>query len=163
VEALRLAGRQPLDLTPAEWDLHRRSRYLGDVDEPEPDDDELDEEEQMERDAAIEAEDRRALTRQLVGAPPGDQALARAALVGVGGGAGGGLAERAAAHAARWEAEAAELAEELGLEIGPEEERLWRYQFGCERSLRRTLETLLKLRRGGPGRGPGAREDRGGG
>src|SRR5262249_17968884 len=139
------------------------SRYLGDLDEPEPDDDEeLDEEEQMARDAAIEAEDRRALTGQLVGDPPKDEALARAAWLGLVERASGRLSELAAAHEAGWESEAAELAEELGLEIGADEERLWRYQFGCERSLRRTLETLLKLRRGaaGPGRGGGGEADR---
>jgi hypothetical protein len=160
VQAVQLSGRQPLDMTPAEWDDHTESRCFEDVDELEPGGEEIDEERQLAPDAAIEAqitaEDRRRLTRQLVEVLPEDEAGARAALLGVIERASGRLSELAAAHEARWEAEAAELAERMSFDIGPEEEQLWRYQFGCERSLRRTLDTLLKLRRGGRGQAPGS-------
>src|SRR5262249_55897165 len=145
VEALRLSGRQPRDMSPREWDYYTQDRWMEDLDEPgSGDGEELDEEEELERDAVIEervlAEDRRALTGQLVDVPLGDEAAARAALLGLVERAVGRLSQRAAEHAERAEAEAAELAERLSLEIGPEEEQLWRYQFGCERSLGRALE-----------------------
>ncbi len=132
-----------------------------DVEEPEPGGDpELDEERQEALDAAIEAEiqaeDRRKLLLQLVDVPPADEAGERAALLGVVERASGRLTELAAAHQARWDAEAIERAEQMSFDTGPEEERQWRYQFGCGRSLRQTLDTLLKLRRGGKGQGPSA-------
>jgi hypothetical protein len=169
VAALRLSGRQPLDMRPEDWEDYTEGRCSEDDEEAELGGEEIDEDRLLALDAAIEAqikaEDRRKLTRQLVGDVPGDEAGARAALLGVVERASGRLSELAAAHEARWEAEAAELAERTSFDIGPEEEQLWRYQFGCERSLRRTLDTLLKLRREGRGQGPRARgeEDRGAG
>jgi hypothetical protein len=121
---------------------------------PDSDDDEHEEREQ--------AEDCRELGRQLVGDMPEDAGEARAALLGFVDRASRRLTELAAAHQARREAEAAERADRLSFEVGAEGEQLRRYQFGSERSLRRSLETLLKLRRGaaGAGRGPGGEEDR---
>ena len=80
---------------------------------------------------------------------PEDEAGVRAALLGLVERAIGRLTERAAAHAERAAAEAAERAVRLGFDAGTEGERLRRYQFGCERSLKRSLDTLMKLRRGG--------------
>ena len=162
VEAVRLSGRQPLNMTPEGWNDYMESRFFGDVEEPGPGDDEdLDEEQQIALDAAIEAqveaEDRRRLTQQLVEVLPDSEAVARAALLGVVERASGRLTALAAAHEARWEAEAVERAERMSFDTGPEDERLWRYQFGCGRSLRRTLDTLLKLRREDRGAGRGAR------
>src|SRR5262249_31165321 len=55
VEALRLTGRQPLDLPPAQWDNHVESRYRADLEGPWPGDgEELDEERLMELDAEIQ-------------------------------------------------------------------------------------------------------------
>ena len=161
VQAVRLSGRQPLNLDPERWENHKDARYFVDVEEPEPGGDpELDEERQEALDAAIEAEiqaeDRRKLLLQLVDVPPADEAGERAALLGVVERASGRLTELAAAHQARWDAEAIERAEQMSFDTGPEEERQWRYQFGCGRSLRQTLDTLLKLRRGGKGQGPSA-------
>ena len=79
VEAVRLSGRQPLNMTPEGWNDYMESRFFGDVEEPGPGDDEdLDEEQQIALDEAIEAkiraEDRRRLTQQLVEVPPEGEA-----------------------------------------------------------------------------------------
>jgi hypothetical protein len=152
VQAVRLSGRQPMDLTPEAWDFHGQLPYFGGVEELEPSGDPaLDAERQEARDAAIreraEAEDCRELARQLVEVWPEDQAEARSALLGFVERASGRLTELAAAHEARWEAEAVERAERMILDPSPEDARLWRHQFGCGRSMRRMLDTLLKLRR----------------
>ena len=169
VEAVRLSGRQPLNRRPRDWERHKERRYLrSDVEELEPraSDEELDEERQEALEAAvseqIQAEDRRGLGRQLVEVMPEDEAGARSALLGVVERAIGRLTELAAAHEARWEAGAVERAERMTFDPGPEDERLWRYQFGCGRSMQRTLDTLLKLRREGRAAGRAARggEDR---
>ena len=91
---------------------------------------------------------------------PEDEAGVRAALLGLVERAIGRLTERAAVHAERAAAEAGERAVRLGFEVGAEGEQLRRYQFGCERSLKRSLDTLIKLRRGGGGQGrePGGDE-----
>ncbi len=69
----------------------------------------------------------------------------------------------------RAEADAAEQAARLSFDDSTEAERLRRYQFGCNRVLFRTLDTLLKLRRAAPsvggkrGVGVGMREGQGSG
>ncbi len=87
------------------------------------------------------------MARQLVEDLPEDQAGARSALLGMVERAIGRLSELESAHEARWEAGAVERAERMTFDPGPDDERLWRLQFGCRRSMRRMLDTLLKLRR----------------
>jgi hypothetical protein len=169
VRAVRLTGRCPLDLAGKGWDRHRSRRDVwgGAADEPggaaeRPEsmrDVVLALERREARKTALRAADRRALGRQLVAELPADEAGERAALLGLVERTLGRLTGLAAAHRARCEAEAAERAASLSFEAGPEVERLWRYQFGCQRSLRRTLDTLLKLRREGRGAGRAARGD----
>ena len=152
VRAVRLSGRQPLNLAPAEWERYRQARHFGGVEELEPSgDEELDEERQEALEAAfsarVESEDRRRMARQLVEDLPEDESGARSALLGMVERAIGRLTELASAHEARWEAGAVERAERMTFDPGPDDELLWRHQFGCGRSMRRMLDTLLKLRR----------------
>ncbi len=169
VRAVRLSGRQPLNLTPEAWELRGQSRYLVRAEPVEPSgDEELDEERQEALEAAlserIKAEDRRALARQLVADLPKGAAGARSALLVFVERAIGRLTAMASAHEARWEAGAVERAERMTFDPGPDDELLWRYQFGCGRSMRRSLDTLLKLRRedraAESGRGRGGPERR---
>ena len=67
----------------------------------------------------------------------------------------------AASHGERAEADAAEQAARLSFDGSVEAERLRRYQFGCNRALFRTLDTLLKLRRAASS-GNGMRDGRSG-
>ena len=186
VEAIRLSGRQPLDKAPADWELHQRSRVLAaladlepivdeelddDLDEELDDDldeeldDDLDEERQERLEAEVSAgpgERSRALGRQLVEDMPEDRAGERSALLMLVERTIGRLSGLASAHEARWEAGAGGRAERMTFDPGPEDELLWRYQFGCGRLMQRTLDTLLKLRREGRAaeRAAGGREDR---
>ena len=65
------------------------------------------------------------------------------------------------AHTRRAAADADELDQRLAFDADEDGERLRRYHFGCEQSLRRTLETLLKLRRGARGQRRGAGDEAG--
>ncbi len=56
VRAVRLSGRQPLNLAPQEWERYRQARHMGGVEEVEPSgDEELDEERQEALEAAFSA------------------------------------------------------------------------------------------------------------
>ena len=65
------------------------------------------------------------------------------------------------AHTLRAAAGTAELDQRLAFDADEDGERLRRYHFGCEQSLRRTLETLLKLHRGATGQRRGAGDEEG--
>ncbi len=152
VRAVQLSGRQPLNLPPEHWKIHVHARYFGGDEELEPSGgEELDEERQLALDALIikrvQAEDCREMARQLVEDLPEDEAQARSALLGVVDRAIGRLTALAAAHEARWEAGAVERAQRMTFDPGPDDELVWRHQFGCGRSMQRMLGTLLKLRR----------------
>ncbi len=164
VRAVRLSGHPPLEMPPEEWGFHMQRRYRVEPQGPltggYP---ELPKEPTAAHKAEVDAEECRKLGRQLIKRLPEDEAGVHAALLDLVERTIGRLTERAAAHAARSEAEAAERMERLGFDAGIEGERLRRYQFGCERSLRGTLDTLLKLRRGGRGQERSRRWRRGSG
>ena len=154
-------------MAPGVWKTPRGGPILRGVGEPDPsDDEEFDEKRQEALEAALsermKAEDRRGMARQLVEDLPEDAAGARSALLGLVERAIGRLTELAAADEARWEAGAMERAERMTFDPGPDDERLWRHQFTCGRSMQRMLDTLLKLRRANKseGRSTGSGESR---
>ena len=106
----------------------------------------------------MKAKDRGGMARQLVEDMPEDAAGARSALLGlvertIGRLTGLASADERGGRPGRWSA-----AERMTFDPGPDDERLWRHQFTCGRSMQRTLDTLLKLRREGRARNgrPGA-------
>ena len=136
VKAIRLLGKQPLDMSPEQWENHRERRLLN----PDPD---LDAhyDRQLDRqldDRLTEHESATNATLRIVA----DRAIAR-------------LETLAAGHRERSEAIAAQQAAILSFDSSSEGERLRRYQFSCSRSLFRSLDTLLKVRRAGLGAGGG--------
>jgi hypothetical protein len=145
VKALRLLGKRPLDMDPQKW-----QGYIEDRDEV--DDLKLEDliEEQLDRqlDQRLAAKNPATLAvlRSIA-----DQAIAR-------------LETLAAGHRKRAEADAAQQAALLSFDASNEGERLRRYQFSCSRSLFRSLDTLIKVRRTGLGvacgdRNQGSEED----
>jgi hypothetical protein len=95
--------------------------------------------------------DDEAPTDEGIGDPtPEDIAAGRERLRAVVGRSIARLEALAQAHRERAEADAAEEAARLSFDPSTEGERLRRYQFGCNRVLFRTLDTLLKLRRNAP-------------
>jgi hypothetical protein len=85
--------------------------------------------------------------RQVDDLLPDDESAAQAALLGLVGKAVARLEELARAHRQRAEADAAQQAARLSFDPSQEGERLRRYQSSCTRSLFRSLDTLLKIRR----------------
>jgi hypothetical protein len=132
LKALRLLGKRPLDMDPCKW-----QGYIEDRDEV--DDLKLEDliEEQLDRqlDQRLAAKNPATLAvlRSIA-----DQAIAR-------------LETLAAGHRQRAEADAAQQAALLSFDASNEGERLRRYQFSCSRSLFRSLDTLIKVRRSGLG------------
>jgi hypothetical protein len=86
---------------------------------------------------------------------PRDEDHARAVLLDIVERVTAPLKTLAAAHCERAEAAAAEQANRLSFDPSAEGERLRRFQISCGRSLNRTLDTLLKIRRAGQGVGTG--------
>jgi hypothetical protein len=81
---------------------------------------------------------------------PRDEAEARAVLLAIVGHAVGRLEALAAAHRQRAEAAAARQADRLAFDASEEGERLRRHLGACGRSLSRTIDTLLKIRKAAP-------------
>ena len=132
VKAIRLLGIQPLDMTPTDWENHRERRFLN----PDPDLDLLyDRMFDHQLDNRL-AENESATIDMLRGVA--DRAIARLEMLVHG-------------HHQRTEADAVQRAALLSFDASNEGERLRRYQFSCSRSLFRSLDTLLKIRRSGPG------------
>ena len=135
VKAIRLLGKQPLDMTPEQWENHRERRFLN----PDPD---------------LDAHFDRQLDRQLDDRLAEHESATNATLRSVVDRAIARLETLAAGHRERAEAVAAQQAAILSFDASAEGERLRRYQFSCSRSLFRSLDTLLKLRRAGLGAEP---------
>ena len=135
-KAIRLLGKQPLDMTPEQWENHRERRFLN----PDPD---------------LDAHYDRKLDRQLDDRLAEHESATIAALRSVADRAIARLETLAAGHRQRAEADAAQQAAILSFDASTEGERLRRYQFSCSRSLFRSLDTLLKVRRSGLGAGGG--------
>ena len=99
--------------------------------------------------------------RQVDDLMPADEPAAQAALLGIVGKVVTRLETLARAHRARAEADAAQQAARLSFDASKEGERLRRYQMACGRSLNKTLDTLLKIRRSSSS-GSGVRDGGGG-
>jgi hypothetical protein len=133
VKALRLLGKRPPgEDDPLEWedDLAEGD----DSDDPESEayfDKQLDQ--QLDERLPAKKPARIAALRTLA-----DQAIGR-------------LEALATDHRQRSEADAAQQAARLSFDASTEGERLRRYQFSCSRSLLRSLDTLIKVRRSGLG------------
>jgi hypothetical protein len=140
VKALRLLGKRPLDMDPRKW-----QGYIEDRDEV--DDLKLEDliEEQLDRqlDQRLAAKNPATLAvlRSIA-----DQAIAR-------------LETLAAGHRERAEADAAQQAALLSFDASTEGEQLCRHQYSCSRSLFRSLDTLIKVRRFGQGAVSGKRTE----
>jgi hypothetical protein len=137
IKALRLLGRRPWGEDPLQ----------GRDDPEERDDDGLDSMERYERKLDWRLDERLATKKPetlAVLRSIADQAMAR-------------LETLAADHCARAEADAAQQAARLSFDASAEAERLRRYQFSCSRSLFRSLDTLIKVRRSGVGAASGKR------
>ena len=133
-------GKQPLDLTPEQWENHRERRFLN----PDPD---------------LDAHHDRMLDRQLDPRLTNDESATIAGLRSVAHQAIARLETLAAGHSERAEANAARRSAILSFDASTEGERLRRYAFSCSRSLFRSLDTLLKIRRSGLASADGERID----
>ncbi len=133
--AIRLLGKPPLNLTAEEWENHCERRRAN----PHPE---------------IDGYLARKLDRQLVEGLAQDQAATIEELRSVADRAIARLEPLTAEHRRRAEADVARQADLLSFDTSTEGERLRRYQFSCSRSLFRSLDTLLKVRRSGPGAEP---------
>ena len=128
MKAIRLLGKQPLDMEPEQWEVHCEAQ------EEIPD---------AESDAFFD----RKLDRQLDDRLPENENATIAVLRSVGERAIARLEALAAGHRERAEAEAAQQVARLSFDPSNEGERLRRYQSSCSRSLFRSFDTLIKLRR----------------
>jgi hypothetical protein len=86
---------------------------------------------------------------------PADQDEAKAKLLGIMGEVTDRLKSLARSHQERADADQAEETARLSFDDSKEGERLRRFQFACGRSLHKTLDTLLKLRRADEKQKPG--------
>jgi hypothetical protein len=134
VKAIRLLGKRPVDLEPSRWQDYLENQ--ADCEDPK-----LDE--------LIEGQLDRQLDPRF--AQVEEQPEPLAAFRGVVERAISRLEVLAAGHRARDEADAAQQAALLSFDASTNGERLRRYQFSCSRSLFRSLETLIKVRRSGVG------------
>ena len=132
VKAIRLLGKQPLDMTPEQWENHRERRFLN----PDPD---------------LDAHFDRQLDRQLDDRLAEHESATNATLRSVVDRAIARLETLAEGHRQRAEADAVQRSAILSFDATAEGERLRRYQFSCSRTLFRSLDTLLKIRRSGLG------------
>ncbi len=135
--AIRLLGKPPLNLTAEEWENHCERRRAN----PHPE---------------IDGYLTRKLDRQLVEGLAQDQAATIEELRSVAEQAIARLEPLTAEHRRRAEADVARQADLLSFDTSTEGERLRRYQFSCSRSLFRSLDTLLKVRRSSRVSGSGA-------
>ncbi len=124
---------------PEEYERHRQCRQ----DDPHP---------------KLDAHFDRMFDRQLDDRLAKKESATTAMLLGVADRAIARLEALATGHRQRAEAHAAQQSAILSFDASAEGERLRRYQFACSRSLFRSLDTLMKVRRSGLGAGSG--EDR---
>ena len=136
MKAIRLLGKQPLNMGPEEYERHRQCRQ----DDPHP---------------KLDAHFDRMFDRQLDDRLAKKESATTAMLLGIADRAIGRLEALAAGHRQRAEAHAAQQSAILSFDASTEGERLRRYQFACSRSLFRSLDTLMKVRRSGLGAGSG--------
>jgi hypothetical protein len=147
LKAIRLLGKQPLDAADddAVATVFLASSVMGPRDPKEVDafaelwNELLPGEEQIFK--------QRLLDRQVDELLPEDEDHARSMLLDLVERVSARLKTLAASHRQRAEADAAEQASRLSFDASKEGERLRRFQISCGRSLLRTLDTLLKIRR----------------
>jgi hypothetical protein len=153
LKAIRLLGKQPLDAVddPEVAAIFLASGMLG----PEPPSFFAEFKGEL-LGGELLAYHRRLLDRRIEEQVPADQAEARAVLEGIVGRAVSRLETLAASHRQRAEADAGAQADRLAFDAGVEGERLRRHRKACGRSLLRTIEILLKIRRSADGRQRGA-------
>ena len=132
LKAIRLLGHPPLDMSPSEWEKHRERRFVN----PDPD---------------LDAYYDRMLDRQLDDRLPENRSATIAMLRSVADRAIARLETLAAGHRERAEADAVQRSAILSFDASSEGERLRRYQFSCSRTLYRSLDALLAVRRSGLG------------
>ena len=140
VKAIRLLGKQPLDMGPEQWENHRERRFLN----PDPD---------------LDAHYDRMFDRQLDDRLGENDSATIAGVRSVADRTIARLESLAEGHRLRAEADAAQQAALLSFDASTEGERLRRYQFSCSRSLFRSLDTLLEVRRSGLGAASGERAE----
>ncbi len=121
---------------PEEYERHRQCRQ----DDPHP---------------KLDAHFDRMFDRQLDDRLAKKESATTAMLLGVADRAIARLETLAAGHRQRAEAHAAQQSAILSFDASTEGERLRRYQFACSRSLFRSLDTLMKVRRSGLGAASG--------
>ncbi len=132
LKAIRLLGNRPLDLEPSLWEDYLQKRK----ERPDPN---------------IEARIEVQLNRQLDKRLPANEPTTLAVLRSIAEGAIARLEALAVGHRERAEADAAQQVDMLSFDASTEAERLRRYQFSCTRSLFRSIDTLIKVRRNGLG------------
>ncbi len=130
VKAIRLLGKRPLDLESSQWQDYLENR--DDREDPNLED-------------LLEGQ----LDRQLDPRLANEETKPLAAFRSIADPAIARLETLAAAHRERAEAHAAQQSAILSFDVSNEGERLRRYQFACSRSLFRSLDTLIKVRRSG--------------
>jgi hypothetical protein len=129
-KALRLLGRRPLEMDPAKWATYMEERKNGEA---------------LALDELVERQLEAQLDERLTAKRPGMLAIFR----GIAAAAIARLEAIAGEHRRREEAGSARQAAMLSFDASNEGERLRRYQFSCSRTLYRSLDTFLKVRRSG--------------